>query len=80
MLCSDATKNVPFVVAGRNAQGEPVAFQPNSKYTSVVQPDVSSSSSSPLHLVQIGKTEITSVLIGHFSLTELVKHMPIVSD
>ena len=77
MQSSDAMKNIPFQLSGIDSKGQAVQFQGNRMY-------VSSPSSTPAslqvpYLVQIDKSEITSVEVGKYILTEEVKYMPLVS-
>lgn len=74
---SDAMKNIPFLLLGRDSEGHAVQFQGNRKY--VTSPASPPASSQAPHLVQIDKSEVTSVEVGKYTLTELVQYMPLVS-
>ena len=79
MQSSDAKKNVPFVVAGEDAQGRPVQLLVNREY--LAEPDSASLAFPPQiqSLIQIPKSEISSVGVGTYAVSELVQHMPLVS-
>lgn len=72
---SDALKNIPFYVVATTAANDSIHFAANEAYSSV------SAKPLPQHalsLIHVPKTEISSVPIGTYSLTELVQHMPLV--
>lgn len=77
MHSSDALKNIPFQLTGVDSQGQAVPFQGNSDFvTSPSSPPVSPNTP---YLVQIDKSEVTSVEIGKYTVTEEVQYMPLVS-
>jgi hypothetical protein len=74
---SDAMKNSPFCLVASNPAEDRIQFTANKEYASV--------SSRPLprdgvSLIHVPKTEVTAVPIGSYSVTENVRHMPLVSD
>lgn len=74
---SDATKNIPFHLRGNDSKGHAVPFQGNRDF--VTSPSSPPGTPSAPHLVQIKKSEIASVEIGKYTLTEEVQYMPLVS-
>lgn len=73
---SDAMKNAPFCLVASTAAEDHIQFTPNPEYSSI--------SSRPLprdalSLIHIPKTDVTAVPIGSYSVTENVRHMPLVS-
>lgn len=77
MHSSDALKNVPFHLIGVGSDGQAVAFQGNSDF--VTSPASPPGTPNTPYLVQIDKSEITSVEIGKYTVTEEVQYMPLVS-
>jgi len=76
---SDAMKNIPFQLRGKDSKGLPVQFQANRQYASSPSTSSLPERSVAPHLVQIDKSEVTSVEVGKYTLTEEVQYMPLVS-
>ena len=70
-------KNIPFYLTGTTSDGHAVPFQGNRTYVS--SPASPPATPSASHLVQINKSEVTSVDVGKYSMTEEVQYMPLVS-
>mmetsp|Transcript_5105 Transcript_5105/g.11432 ORF Transcript_5105/g.11432 Transcript_5105/m.11432 type:complete len:251 (-) Transcript_5105:475-1227(-) len=77
---SDAFGNAPFdLVASTLHESGRLNFQPNEEFVSQHSNLSRGMPSQALHLVKIPKDEIGSVEMGKFTLSEKVRHMPLVS-
>lgn len=70
-------KNIPFRLSATTSDGHTLPFQGNRDYVS--SPASPPATPSASHLVQISKSEVTSVDVGKYSVTEEVQYMPLVS-
>lgn len=75
---SDAMKNIPFRLSATTSDGHTLPFQGNRDFiSSPASPPATPSAS---HLVQINKSEVTSVDVGKYSVTEEVQYMPLLIE
>ena len=74
---TDAIKHLPFCVIATTPDDDHIQFKVNEEYSSVSSRPLPQNA---LALIHVPKTEIVAVPIGTYSLTEVVPHMPLVSE
>lgn len=74
---TDAIKHLPFCVIATTPDDDHIQFKVNEMYSSVSSRPLPPNA---LALIHVPKTEILAVPIGTYSLSEVVPHMPLVSD
>mmetsp|Transcript_697 Transcript_697/g.970 ORF Transcript_697/g.970 Transcript_697/m.970 type:complete len:357 (-) Transcript_697:115-1185(-) len=72
---SDANKNVPFVLIPAALSGSKIDFKANDEFTRKPK-----KIGLPFHVVDVPKPIMTPVSIGTYSLTEQVRHMPLLLE
>jgi hypothetical protein len=74
---TDAIKHLPFCVIATTPDDDHIQFKVNEAFSSVSSRPLPQNA---LALIHVPKTEILAVPIGTYSLSEVVPHMPLVSE
>lgn len=73
---SDALKNSPFILLGKDKSGRNIDIIPNLSYTRTYE---TRGQHSKVNVIKIQKNEVGFVPVGSYRFTERIDHMPLVS-